>query len=276
MSSPRSANRFARCVATAATLAMLALSGCAGPRTTAEPEPALAEIGHTWIKVFDDEFNGTTLNRDNWDPYRYSQDYGGDAPFGPDIEQAWFNSKNVAVHDGNLVLTVQPGAKTLHGVTYNYNTGMVQSAAHFTITPGTFIEARISVPNCDACWPAFWTLATDANHTSELDILEYFNSAAQQQPDFTFHPSTGNPTGPIPYGEPGVDYRGGFHVYGMYWDGAEAVPYLDGKPYDVGATHDMTTLSQSLILNLSVLNGGSPAPGSQMLVDWVRAWRPAN
>jgi len=37
----------------------------------------------------------------------------------------------------------------------------------------------------------------------------------------------------------------------------------------------MTRLDQFLLLNLSVQGGHHPAPGSEMLVDWVRAWSPA-
>ena len=29
-------------------------------------------------------------------------------------------------------------------------------------------------------------------------------------------------------------------------------------------------------LNLSVQDGSSPRPGSRMLVDWVRVWRPGS
>jgi hypothetical protein len=62
----------------------------------------------------------------------------------------------------------------------------------------------------------------------------------------------------------------------MLWDGYKAVPHLDGDSYTLGlrSRSKITKLPQALIINLSVQSGAHPPDGSQLLVDWVRAWRP--
>jgi beta-glucanase (GH16 family) len=227
----------------------------------------------TWTLVFSDDFDGSSLDRSKWEPNRYGTDHGGDAPFVRSAEDTWFSDKNVAVRNGNLVITIKHEPKTFSGKTYRFSSGVVQSQQHYLVKTGSYIEARIKVPRCDGCWPAFWTAAPHV-WPPELDIFEYFGTETQSRPLFSYHPRTGGVIGPVPYGNPGMDYRDGFHTYGMLWDGYKALPYVDGDAYDVRANRRMTNLKQGLILNLSVERGTNPPPGSQMLVDWVRVWRP--
>jgi len=225
----------------------------------------------TWTLVFSDDFNGSSLGP-NWEPDRYGRDHGGDPPFDRRGDDAWFSARNVSVHDGKLVITLRRQPKTFQGRTYPYSSGIVQTQQHYLVKPGSYIEARVKVPRCEGCWPAFWTVAP-AVWPPEIDIFEFFGTSAQRRPAFNYHPPTGPPAGPLKYGDTTADYTNGYHVYGLLWDGYKAVPRLDGTPYR-GATRNMTKIPQALILNMSVLAGRAPPPGSRMLVDWVRVWRP--
>jgi len=265
----------------ASAAAALALAGAAlaqpvasSAATTSTTTTGPIGPSGSWVSTFDDEFNGTTLDTTKWAPNRYGYDYGGDTPFNPSAEDAWFGSGNVSVSNGNLALTIKSEPKTLSGKTYPYSSGVVQSAQHFLMKPGSYVEARISVPKCDGCWPAFWTVSPNT-WPPELDIFEFFGTqnADQSRPFFNYHPPAGGQTGPRAYGASTTDFRGTFHTYGMLWDGTKAIPYVDGVAYP-GATSSMTSLSQELILNLSVQAGHKPAAGSQMLVDWLRVWQP--
>jgi len=273
-----SISRAARCsrLVFAPVLLVGTLLGTAGLSAPAAGAGPSAPSG-SWTNTFDEEFNGTAVDTTKWEPDRYGQDYGGDTPFNPGSEAAWFNTGNVSVSGGNLHLTIRDEPRTLNGKTYPYSSGVVQTAQHHLFTAGTYLEARINVPVCDGCWPAFWTAAPDV-WPPEIDGFEYFDtggSGADTKPQFNYHPPAGGQTGPTVYGDPAVDYRGSFHTYGLLWDGTQAVPYLDGVAYPSGANSDMTRLDQFLLLNLSVQGGHHPAPGSEMLVDWVRAWSPA-
>lgn len=228
-----------------------------------------------WEQVFGDEFSGEKLDRTKWEPNRYGVDYGGDAPFNPEDEDAWFDSDNARVTNGKLKLIIESDPKRIHGKTYPYSSAVVQSAQHFLMEAPSYIEARIAVHECDGCWPAFWTAAPD-RWPPELDIFEYFNTIdpSQSRPFFNYHSADGEQSGPTAYGKRAKDFRNRFHVYGMLWDGEQAVPYLNGREYP-GATENMTRRDLMIILNLSVQAGHTPSTGAQMKVDWLRVWKPS-
>jgi beta-glucanase (GH16 family) len=229
----------------------------------------------TWTLIFSDGFNGRSIDRSKWEPTRYGVEHGGDTPFVPSADDAWFSSRNVAVRDGRLAITIRRASKTLSGMVYRFSSGVLQSQQHYLVKPPVYIEARIKVPKCEGCWPAFW-IAAPKQWPPEMDIAEFFGTGSNGRPSFNYHPPERPAVGPVKYGERRLDYTAAYHVYGMLWDGYKAVPYLDGQAYPLGEgfRSDITRLPQALILNLSVQAGRNPAVGSQMLVDWVHAWRP--
>lgn len=232
-------------------------------------------VSGTWTLVFKDDFNRSSLDRSKWEPDRYGKNPGQDPPFDPRAEDAWFNQSNVSVRDGKLAITLRSEPRTLAGRRYRFSSGVVQTQQHYLLQPGAYIEARIKVPDCDGCWPAFWTAPPNV-WPPELDIFEFFGTGVQSRPKFNYHLPDGGAIGPFLYGKRTTDYRHGFHVYGMSWDGYQAVPHVDGDAYAVGARSGITKLPQAIILNLSVQAGHDPRPGAQMLVDWVRVWRPGS
>jgi beta-glucanase (GH16 family) len=232
-----------------------------------------ASRGH-WTLAFDDEFGGTSLDAGKWRSGRFGDTSGGDAPYNPGQEGAYFTSSAVSVSDGRLHLTLQPSQRTIDGVDYTYASGEVNSNGRFFLTPGMYVEARVKVPRCEGCWPAFWAVPAD-RYPPELDVFEYFDTGTHSRPSFNFHPESGGATGPSPYGHLNVDYREGYHVYGLYWTGSSAVPYLDGVPFDVGVG-PTTSVPEYLILNLSMYADRTPPSGTRMSVDWVRVWKPAS
>lgn len=223
-----------------------------------------------WTLAWHDEFDGDSLNTDAWQPSRFGE-HDGDAPFEPEREAAWFSPSNVHVRDGNLVLTLDKNSRTISGRTYPYRSAVVQAKKSRWIEPGTYVEARIEVPQCSGCWPAFWFVATD-RWPPEIDGFEFFGTHSDSRPSFNYHPEDGGQTGPSQYGGAGIDYRKSFHTYGVLWENDEVVPYLDGVAYPAVAAKDVTSLPLMLILNLSVQADHQPAAGSQMRVDWVRTW----
>ncbi|HEX5532474.1 MAG TPA: glycoside hydrolase family 16 protein [Actinomycetales bacterium] len=251
-------------------------------RADEPPLPAPAVMAATpvahgrWMLAFRDEFDGSALDAGKWRSGRFGDSSDADAPYNPGREGAYFSSSAVQVSGGRLSLTLRPSVRTIDGVTYTYAGGEVNTNGRFFLTPGMYVEARVKVPRCDGCWPAFWAVPA-AQYPPELDVFEYFDTsvASHSRPSFNFHPVGGGATGPSPYGHLNVDYRDGYHVYAMYWTGSSAVPYLDGVPYDLGV-RPTTTVPEYLILNLSMYAGRTPPSGSRMSVDWVRVWKPAS
>ncbi len=232
--------------------------------------------GQSWSLTFDDEFNGTVLDSGKWQSGRFSATSSADAPYNPGMEGAYFSSAGVQVAGGRLNLTLRPSVRAVNGVPYTYSSGEVNTDGRFYLKPGMYVEARVKVPRCDGCWPAFWAVPK-TQYPPELDVFEYFDTSvpSHSRPRFNFHAPGGGETGPSPYGQPDKDYRGDYHVYGMYWTGSAAIPYLDGRAYDVGV-RATTSLPEYLILNLSMYVNTTPPAGSRMSVDWVRVWQPAD
>jgi beta-glucanase (GH16 family) len=263
-------------LALAAAIAVALLGAFFVPRiidSPSSPPPSPQGPPGTWRNVLDDEFSGASLNGSWWQPDRYGTT-GGDAPFNPSQEGAWFSPGNVAVSGGTLSLTIRSDPRTLLGRDYPYSSGMVQSPPDATIGPGSYVEARIEVPTCDGCWPAFW-LDPSKGSPPEIDGFEFFGTGdpAQSRPSFNYWPPDGGSRGSAAYGNPEVDYRGAYHTYGILWTKNAITPYVDGVAYpQVGVTSDITQEKLAIIINLSVMAGHQPAAGSQMRVDWVRVW----
>jgi beta-glucanase (GH16 family) len=225
-----------------------------------------------WEQVFADEFDGDGLDRSVWQP-----DRGGDLPAQPfnwTIEGAWFDPSNVAVTDGMLTLTVEREPRTVGEGDYDYSTGMVQTLPGTPVDPPVYVEARMRVPSCDGCWPAFWLHPLD-RWPPEIDIAEFLEAGSEPQPSFNYFDADGDRTGPEMYGDPDVDHRDTFHTYGVLWEADRVVPYVDGVPYEaLAATENVTDLPMMVILNLSLRGGYDLEAGARMDVDWVRIWRP--
>lgn len=226
-----------------------------------------------WDQVFADEFDGTALDRAVWRP-----DRGGDSPAVPfnwSIEGAWFDPSNVEVGDGLLRLVTEEEPRTVGEAHYGFSTGMVQTTGA-VLRPPVYVEARIRVPDCDGCWPAFWLHPLD-RWPPEIDVMEFMDAGTDQRPSFNYIDPAEDRSGPDVYGDPDRDHRGGFHTYGVLWDGERAVPYLDGVAYEeAAATEDMTSIPMTVILNLSLRDGYDLRAGERMDVDWVRAWVPGS
>lgn len=256
-------------VVLAAWASLMIGRGEGGSPVAVDPE---GPPGH-WALAWHDDFTGDALDRARWQPNRYGQDVPN-APFNREGEDAWFSSSNVTVHNGNLVLTLREEPREVDGRDYRYSSGVVQATEKFSIFPGSYVEARIAVPTCDGCWPAFWS-APRQGWPPEIDIFEFFDTGTEPRPSFNYHSSPSTQTGPTVYGDPAVDYRNDFHVYGLLWDGSQLTPFVDGRAHhEVAVTAKMTRLPSMIILNLSVGADHEPEAGAQMLVDWVRVWAP--
>ena len=230
----------------------------------------------SWVEVFEDDFDGVSVDPEKWRTQRGGEDTGA-LPFNPGKEAAWFSPDNVTVENGMLALTIREDPATVDGRDYPLSSGVVETGRRFLVEPGSYVEARVQVPRCEGCWPAVWLAPPDV-WPPEIDIVEWGNTGREERrrPMFNYITPSGEQMGPTEYGDPGRDYRGGFHTFGVLWLDDSAMPVLDGAPQpEVAATSDMTRLPMTLIANLSVKDGFRPAPGSRMLVDWIRVWRPA-
>lgn len=230
-----------------------------------------------WDLIWNDEFDGTSLNTTNWTALDRRDSFNN--------EKQYYRPQQVTIANGNLELeaiNVPFGGKA-------YQSGLVTSNNLFG--PGRF-EARIDLPTSQGMWPAFWLNANQVSwpQGGEIDILENRGS----QPDLVssaYHWQT-NP-GPCcdqhqfvydEYTAPGqpVNFHDGFHTYAAEWDETTIRYYVDDNlHFTVTETPNRPIFetAKNIILNLAVGGdfGGDPDGSTvwpqTMYVDYVRYWQ---
>ncbi len=243
--------------------------------------PAQAQVPNLpgWDLVFNDEFDGTSLNTTHWTALNRQDSFNN--------EKQYYHPSQVSVSGGYLQLTAsdQPlGGKA-------YRSGLITSNNLFG--PGRF-EARLDLPTTQGMWPAFWL---NANHVSwpqggEIDIMENRGS----QPNLVssaYHWQT-NP-GPCcdqhqyvydeytatEGGQP-VNFHAGFHTYAVEWDETTLRFFVDDNLYHTVTEEPNRPIfetAKNIILNVAVGGdfGGDPNGSTvfpqTMLVDYVRYWQ---
>jgi beta-glucanase (GH16 family) len=136
------------------------------------PDPGMAYVPRGYQLVFGDEFSGTALDTEKWEPL---------APFSqPHLNEEMENylPEAVMLENGFCVLTAEPHDSTcfLAGKQpaphcngkHAWRSGSITSRS--TRTHG-YYEARIKVPQGQGLWPAFW-LTSSKRWPPEWDIVE--------------------------------------------------------------------------------------------------------
>jgi hypothetical protein len=218
-------------------------------------------IPGTWTLAFDDEFDGTSLDATKWT----TMSGGG-----------WGSTtcatSNVSVSGGNLVLTLASASSggcvcTGDGCAPAFGGSFSAGSGSYSLPVGGYTEARVSFPGSGTTidnWPAWWTSGPGWPAGGEHDIAEGLGALT-----VTYH----SPSGAHGQGSPAGTWSNAFHVYGLYRQSTSAQVYYDGKQVASYSTDD-NGASESLIVD--VMNGYGPAVygvGSQVLVDYIRAWQ---
>lgn len=246
------------------------------PTTTAPPaEP------QGWKMVFNDEFNGDTIDRSKWN---IRNNEGRDIDVGCNVS----SPKNSFVGGGNLTIRAIRETAKCSGQTRQYTQAYLDTIGKHSWTYGRF-EMRAQSPNkpgtSKGLWPAFW-LRPDDGGNGEIDVTElpggegwYTKSTAGIFYDYT--PVKQDARLALPGGGHPGD---GFHTYTTEWDADSLRWYIDGK---LVWTRDKTTTSwydkvfhkpYNIRLNFQV--GGwlgnpdaSTAFPADFVVDYVRVYQ---
>lgn len=199
----------------------------------------------TWNMVFNDEFNGTSLDANKWVPcYPWAkpeEPVPGCGKTNTDpLYQAWYVPGNAVVANGMLRLTttkVAPHA-TLLGKTYEYHSGMVSSGhtnyelprnPKFTFQYG-FVEMRAKLPHVNGSGASLWLLSAELDKwPPEIDIVEYPGGRANIYTAFHFLNAAGTRTSyskTMP--DPDSLYAADWHTYAVDWKNDAITWYYDG------------------------------------------------
>jgi len=207
--------------------------------------------------AFEDEFNGTSLDRSLWSTMD-----------GASMNNVTAHSSNVAVHDGYLSLKLSSATSGAYLSSAPFDIG---GGKGYLLPVGSYAEARVSFPGNGMSiynWPAWWTGSGPAWPAGgEHDIAEGLSNLT-----VNYHDGDGaHNQDPVP-----GSWSNEFHVYGLYRAADHADVYWDGRRVASYSTGD-NGAGQALLLNVGVNspNGSVTALGaaSQVKVDYVRAWR---
>ena len=233
--------------------------------------------------VWSDEFNGDTLDLNNW-TYEIGDGCDRNLCGWGNQEAQSYQRENAVVNEGFLTITAKP--ETVGNSSYTSSRIISRDKQDFTYGR---MEARIKVPAGDGTWPAFWMLSTDEEYggwprSGEIDIMEYVGREPNQV------------LGTIHYGQPSPNNRyntsdirfqeslaDDFHEFAVEWEETEIRWFVDDilygtqRPEDLNGQNWPFNKDFFFILNLAVGGnlGGAIDPAAfpaDMVVDYVRVY----
>ena len=277
----------------------LILAACGGGNNDAaqggelaNPEPATTG---EWELVWEDNFDGESLNSLNWEIQTGDgSDYG--IPGWGNNERQIYTADNLSVADG--VLTIEARANDQGN---DFTSGRIRTQGLMDFTYGR-VEGRMKLPEGKGLWSAFWMLGSDATaygtwaSRGEIDIVERYRAG--------FHSSTLHFGGAFPDNVSvggdfdDFDVGGEFHVFAVEWDADFIRFFVDGENFYTvrsetywnyyykslnegfveGGDSAPFDRDQHILLNLAVGGNLPEAPDdpavfpAQMEVDYVRVY----
>jgi beta-glucanase (GH16 family) len=267
---------------------MLSLTGATAmtqPASTPAPPTGLTAPPQAWHLVWQDEFDGNTLDPAKWsNRLPFKGDDGTDRHHNPQYLSA-VTDADVSVHDGMLTLTSRkvdvPGGR---GRTYHYTEGFIHTDGKFRYLYG-YAEARCrgTVGQGPGFWPAFWTLSD--GWPPENDIVELWSSGHMHQ-GFAYRtapttsPSNGRPRSRVEWiSQHTESCPEGWHTYGLEWGPGYEQFTFDGKPTNRITDEHVPAVPMYVMLNSGVSSDAEKAPTDASRwpmafdVDWVRVWQ---
>jgi beta-glucanase (GH16 family) len=267
-------------------LFILSTTGCKKNKIVDSDEEVVVTpptVAPVYELLWADEFNGTTLDMNNWS-YDVGYNLWGNN------EQENYQAANVSVAAGNLQILAKK--EKIGSTPSDFTSGRIHTLSKREYMYGK-IEAKMKLPKSKGMWPAFWMLGVNMRARGatpgvgwpacgEIDIMETINSeiwtsaAAHWATPNGSHTNKGNRLNIAP---------NDWHVYSVEWNTESIKWFVDGKFYHAiwikdgaGSTSEFHA-PFNIILNLAV--GGDWAGQvidetklpATMLVDYVRVYK---
>jgi beta-glucanase (GH16 family) len=250
-----------------AALAIATSTQTTGPASvsataTQSRQPVGDRLGKTWTQVFDDEFNGTSIDMSRWVALN-----------GWKNNNAISNAKNCSERGGSLILAL-PGNGTGCDLYSSKKYGAGANARDLLV--GEYVEARIWFPGPGSGptstlynWPAFWAYDGSGNwNEGEIDVAEALGHMEANYHGASAGENVATTTGNL---------ANSWHVYGVYRGATQDQVFYDGTLVGTVTTSDDGG-PESIMLTSGNTNACCGAPSQtgsagDVLVDWVRAWK---
>ena len=236
--------------------------------------------------VWADEFNGTSLNLDNW-----TFETGDGCPNlcgwgNNELEHYTNRSENLFFRDGSMVIKALK--ENFSGK--NYTSAKIVSRGKKAFKFGR-MEIRAKLPKGKGIWPAIWMLPQNNVYgtwprSGELDIMEMVGHEPNKvHGTVHFGPGPGSTQFSRSYTLTNTDFSTDFHVFSIVWDANIIQWYVDGNLFGTFTNTDAGTATYPFnedfyfIMNLAV---GGNWPGNpdasttfpqEMVVDYIRVYQ---
>jgi beta-glucanase (GH16 family) len=243
---------------------------------------------NNWQLVFEEEFEGTSLNLSRWSHNYPEESYNGGHTHN---HEGYMAPENVLIENGLLRLKAEnrrhpdapaPEESPWGWRDYNYTTAAITSHNKFNVTYG-YIEGSFKMPASRGFWPAFWMLNDNGPWPPEIDVLEtLMHDPTTLHVTFHYNPdgednhdSFGDKITNLP------DLSQDFHTYGVEWTPDAISWYFDGvrvgRPY-INKEYIAQCQEMYLLINLAI-GGWEELPDESTIwpayfeCDWVRIWQ---
>jgi beta-glucanase (GH16 family) len=246
-----------------------------------------------WQLIWADEFNGTSLNTNNW-----TQDRGTGAVQGlngwGNNELQYYQEQNTTVAGGVLTIEARQEPQGISDIysgnnPYFYSSSKILTRDKFEFRYGK-VEARIKTIDGQGYWPAFWMLPNGGcwPENGEIDIMEQWGHDGNSNAT-TGAAHTGVCGGGSTYsvGSSNLNlgsYADDYHLYSVIWSENNIAWYVDDQlfhavtpsSYPSNINWPFNSSDWFIILNLAITNAGpngNTVFPSQIDVDYVRVYQ---
>ena len=242
--------------------------------------PLTAAPPDGWKLVFNDEFEGNSLDTSKW---------GTTMAFigthGPRYHNEYYLSHteddDVVVGDGLLRLQTQ--RRTVSGDEkpgiFHYTQGLVTSHDKFDFTHG-YVEIRAKYPGGKGLWPCLWLMPQTQGWPPEFDIAEYYAGQKTMHHGLAHGSLYDSKWDSIWDKE--TDFESDWHIYALEWTRGRAVWSIDGKVRKTINADYVPNSAMYLVLSNSISSAVGPSgepdeatvfPNS-FSIDYVRVYQP--
>jgi beta-glucanase (GH16 family) len=255
------------------------------PFSNTGPDAPTSYPGYTL--AWSDEFNGTSLNSNDWG-YESGDGCPGLCGWGNnELEYYTAPPNNIMFQDGKMIIEAR--SETFGGK--NYTSARIKTQGKKMFKFGR-VDIRAILPKGKGIWPAFWLLPQDNvfggwPRSGEIDMMEYVGSEPAKVLG-TLHYGPGPNSTYISrnyFLTDGTNFNDKFHVYSLEWKQDQIKWYVDDVLYstinkaDIGANNWPFNELFFFIINLAV---GGNLPGSPdasttfpqwLIVDYIRIYQ---
>jgi beta-glucanase (GH16 family) len=252
-----------------------------------------------WVKTFDDEFDGTSIDATKWNIYgpnywdktsHWSKDDvivgGGVARLRYERKRGYHND-DPHPQEGAYIVSTSSGSNES-----NYAAGFLETYGKWVQRYGYF-EARMKLPTAPGLWPAFW-MAPDrgvrvgpqwkrqdtGNGGTELDIMEHLTRWGRYRYNIAMH-LDGYGKEHIAVGSDKIYVeadKDGFITCGLLWTPGSTIYYCNGKEVFRWESPRVSSVPSDMMLTIPMGGWDNNALDDKQLpadfvIDYVRVWQ---